>query len=173
MAYSREDWDVVKAFYERGLSLSEIVAREEVVITDRSTISKEAKKKGWVKGSKSTTVEKEVTAKQMLSEVRVEKSTYNSTEAEIHADIVNRKLDALEFYATSARLVAKIGLKALTDDRTSVNAKITMDTLEKGLKVEGAVPYYPNQPTFSNTNAQQNNEIRTITIIKAEEQAIN
>jgi len=50
MAYSTKDWDIVKAFYERGLSLAEIVARPEVNIKSRSQISRKAASEGWKKG---------------------------------------------------------------------------------------------------------------------------
>ena len=49
MAYTSKQWDIARAFYERGLSLAEIVDREEVDIKDRGVISKKAKRLGWVK----------------------------------------------------------------------------------------------------------------------------
>lgn len=50
MAYSAKEWEVVRAFFESGLSLSEIVARKEVAIKDRGGISRRARAEGWVKG---------------------------------------------------------------------------------------------------------------------------
>lgn len=52
MAFSPKDWAIVQAFFEQGLSLAEIVAREEVQrtgITDRGSISRKSKQEGWIK----------------------------------------------------------------------------------------------------------------------------
>ena len=49
MAYSEKDWQLVQSYYEAGLSLAEIVERENVSIKSRSQISKRAAKYSWIK----------------------------------------------------------------------------------------------------------------------------
>lgn len=102
MAYNSKDWDVVRSFYERGLSLADIVARDEVVIRDRSSISKKAKAEGWIKGVNSTLVENEVLAKQAIADIASKKSTMNSTELDVHNTIVDERLKHTIFFNNSA-----------------------------------------------------------------------
>ena len=51
MAYSQNEWDIVKYLYESGLSLNQLIAHPDVKISDRSSISKKAHKDKWKKGS--------------------------------------------------------------------------------------------------------------------------
>lgn len=88
MAYSHTEWEIVRAFYERGLSLAEIAARDEVAIKDRASISRKAKKENWHKGEKATLVKKEIETKQAVAEIATEKATLNATELQIHNTIV-------------------------------------------------------------------------------------
>lgn len=130
MAYSAKDWEIVKAFYERGLSLSEIIEREEVKITDRSSISKRAKAEGWIKGEKSTLVEKEVSAKQDLIAVNSQKSTLNSTELFINDMLVAERL---QFETTSnarMELAAQKAMEMLDVSERAGDVKAVMDTLK-------------------------------------------
>jgi len=158
MAYSTKDWDIVKAFYERGLSLAEIVARPEVNIKSRSQISRKAASEGWKKGTeKEQLVTQEAQTKQSLKNIQEKKETFNATELYVHNELVSKQLEGMEFYATNARKVAKVSLSSLAKDQTAAKAKIAMETLKTGMVVEGLVPYYPNAATINNTNAQQNN----------------
>lgn len=88
MAYSVKQWEIVKAFFEEGLSLAEIVERPEVVITDRSSISKRAKIDGWIKGKNQQLQDDEVQAKQVLAEADKKKSTLNSTALVVHETLI-------------------------------------------------------------------------------------
>ena len=116
MAYSEKDWEVVKAFYEQGLSLAEIVETPEIKkigITDRSGISKKAKKEGWTKGKNSTLVEKVIQSKQLDKEIEKEKSTLNSTELDIFNSIVDKKIRDLELCDNAQRLIIDMTVKKL------------------------------------------------------------
>jgi len=113
MAYSSKDWEIVRAFYERGLSLNEIIDREEVNITDRSTISKKAKSEGWERLEKSTLLAKEILAKQDLAEVQEKKFTLNSTELDIHNNLVVEKMKNVEFFDNSQKYLAKVALEMI------------------------------------------------------------
>lgn len=107
MAHSAEDWAVVRSYFEAGLSLGEIVARTDVRIKDRSGISKKAKAEGWVKGKIQPLVEKEVQARQQLSEVAQEKSTLNSTERNTQERLVAERLAMEEFFRKGNLLIAR------------------------------------------------------------------
>ncbi|OYX76073.1 MAG: hypothetical protein B7Y82_14385 [Sphingomonadales bacterium 32-65-25] len=102
MAYSPEQWDVVRAFFESGLSLSEIVERTEVKIKDRSTISKKAKSEGWMKGKIQPLISREVQNKQQLADIEVEKSTLNSTELKIAETLVDERTKHIQFFTHAA-----------------------------------------------------------------------
>jgi predicted DNA-binding protein YlxM (UPF0122 family) len=75
MAHSERQWAIIRAYYERGLSLAEIVAREEVTIKSRGSISKRAKIEGWGSDKKKQLVDEEVKAKQLLSGLVAQKET--------------------------------------------------------------------------------------------------
>ena len=158
MAYSIEEWDVVKAFYERGLSLAEIVDRDEVRIKSRSQISRKAASEGWKKGTeKERLVTQEVQTKQSFKNIQEKKETFNATELYVHNELVAKQLEGMDFYATHARKVVKMGMVALSKDPTPIGMKTVLDGMKSGMQVEGIVPFYPNAQTINNTNAQQNN----------------
>jgi predicted DNA-binding protein YlxM (UPF0122 family) len=123
MAFSKRDWEIVRAYYERGLSLSEIVARDDVVITDRSSISRKAKAEGWIKNEKSTLLNNEIQAKQMLAEINQQKSTLNSTDVAIHDKLVDERLRHIEFFNKSA-------LKNQHLANQKLNASLSISELE-------------------------------------------
>lgn len=114
MAFSLRQWETVKAFFERGLSLAEIVARPEVEITDRSSISKRAKIEGWKKGEKSTLVQEEIQAKQKVALCVEKNQQMNSTELEVHKIVVSELMEKTRFYDSNQRLVSKIAIRKLT-----------------------------------------------------------
>lgn len=118
MAYTEKDWGVVRAFYERGLSLAEIVSRPEVAITDRSSISKKAKSEGWIKNKKSTLVEKEIQLKHDVIEVQEEKSTLNSTELSVHNALVEERSRHIQFYDGGQNKLAQVALQKIEQHLT-------------------------------------------------------
>ena len=118
MAFSNRDWEIVRAYYERGLSLAEIVARDDVAITDRSSISRKAKAEAWIKGEKSTIVEKEIEARTTIKEINQQKSTLNSTEVLIHDKLVDERLRHLDFFNKSALKNQQLANLKLSADLT-------------------------------------------------------
>ena len=124
---------------------------EKLTGIPKSTVDREAKKRGIIKGSVGHLINDKV---RVESEIAALDGTFRDT---INKE-VSRQLEGMEFYATHARKVAKMGLVALSKDQTPANAKVTMETLKTGLVVEGLVPFYPNATTINNTNAQLNNE---------------
>lgn len=107
VAYSDKDWDAVKALYERGLSLSEIVERDEVPIKSRGSISKRAKAEGWEHGKKKQAVSEEVELKQRVEEIRKQKETLGPVERTIHDTLVSERLKLEKFFRSASVLVAK------------------------------------------------------------------
>ena len=132
MAYTKHDWNIVKAFFESGLSLTEIVERDEVAIKDRSSISKKAKQEGWVKGKIQPLVEKSVQIKQQLAEVAEQKSTLNSTELEVHQTLVDERSKDLHFFRKASLMIAQKAVKKVQEA-----ASIDMKDLEIAQNVIG------------------------------------
>ena len=154
MAYSDQEWETVRAFYERGFSLAEIVARPEVNITDRSSISKRAKQLGWVKGEKSTLVDDEVESKQKLAQVVEKKSTLNSTELEVHNTVVTERIQDNIYFRNATILVTnRVIEKVRTEDLSMAELNMAQNTIGKGKEtVCGKSPdtaiQINNAPTF-------------------------
>lgn len=113
-----------------------------------TTINRKAKERGIIKGS----------VVQLISDaVRVgaEFGAQNGAVRDLIQTEVSRQLEGMEFYATNARKVAKMGMVALSKDNTPANSKVVMEMMKTGMIVEGIVPFYPNA-IINNTNAQQN-----------------
>lgn len=115
MAFSIQEWEIVRAFYERGFSLSEIVARPEVRIRDRTGIGRRAKKEGWIKGEKTALVEKEIELKQGNADVFQQKSTLKSTELLIHDTIVHERTMHITYFNNSQMRLSQIGMQMVED----------------------------------------------------------
>lgn len=152
MAYSHQEWEVVKAFYERGLSLSEIAARPEVAIKDRKSISRKANQEGWIKGEKATLVDKEVKTKQAVAEIATEKATQNATELDVHNTLVDERTKHIQFFNQAALKNVSVAVKKLGAETTQAEHRMLADTIAKGREVVlGKTP----DTVISNTNAQQ------------------
>ena len=161
MAFSNRDWEIVRAYYERGLSLAEIVARDDVAITDRSSISRKAKTEGWIKGEKSTLLNNEIQAKQTLAEINQQKSTLNSTDVAIHDKLVDERLRHIEFFNKSALKNQQLANQKLSGDLTIAeiesHSRITARNKET---VIGRLPDTAIQ--FNQTTEQQPKTIRIL-----------
>lgn len=112
MAYSFKDWEIVRAFYERGLSLSEITGRHETAIKNRASISKKAAKDGWIKGEKETLVAREINSRIAVSEIATEKETLNATEINVHNTLVTEATHRMEWLNKAALKNVKEAMKA-------------------------------------------------------------
>ena len=102
MAYNAKQWETVRAFFERGLSLADIVARDEVAIKSKSQISKRAAKDGWIKNEKETFLLAEIAAKATLSDIKRQKETLTSTELIVHNILVIEATERAEWLNTAA-----------------------------------------------------------------------
>ena len=155
MAYSANDWEIVKAFYEEGLSLSEIVDRPEVKIKDRSSIQKKAAKLGWEKGRISTLLKKEVAAIQTVNEINQEKSTLNSTALMVHETLVTEKaVIASELSKFSLKAIRK-GSAMLESIENALEYKMLMDGVDK-VSITAGINERHAKPTQIQNNQQNN-----------------
>lgn len=156
MAYSENDWAIVKAFYEGGLSLSEIVDRPEVKIKDRSSIQKKAAKLGWEKGKKSTLLKKEISAIQLVNEIQQEKSTLNSTELMVFDTLVTeRAVIASELSKFSLKAVKK-GAALLQSIENAQEFKALVDGMDR-VSITAGINERHAKPTQINNTTQTAN----------------
>lgn len=135
MAYSDKEWEVVKAFYERGLSLSEIASRDEVTIKDRKTISRKANQEGWVKGQKATLVDKEIKTKQAVAEIATEKATINATELEVHNTLVSERAAHIQFFNQAALQNVTSAVNKIGAQTSQAEHRMIAETIAKGKEV--------------------------------------
>lgn len=135
MAYSSEEWEAVKAFYERGLSLSEIAARPEVKIKDRASISRKARKEGWIHREKATLLQKEIETKQEVKKISEEKATLNATELEIHNTLVDERTKHIQFFNQAALKNVSVAVKKIGADTSQAEHRLLAETIVKGREV--------------------------------------
>lgn len=151
MAYSTEQWDVVRAFYESGLSLSEIAARPEVKITDRGSVSRKAKAEGWVKGKIQHIIDGEVQNKQELAEIVSEKATLNATVVKVADTLVDERTRHIQFFTHAAVTNVQQAMGQPCENQNDYKARA--ETINKGREtVLGKTP---------DTAIQINNSIGT------------
>ena len=159
MAYSEKDWEIVKAFYEQGLSLAEIVDRKEVKKTGikvRASISRKAKQEGWIKGKTQHLATEELKANQALDAINAKKKqVLNATELEVHNTLIDERLKDEKLFRTGHKLVATLAIKKLQADKTNVSY-LELGQAGKALatahdKVLGKEP----EVVINNANTQQ------------------
>lgn len=140
MAYSTQEWQVVKAYYERGLSLAEIIARDDVAIKSRSQICKKAVMDSWDKtGKKKQLIDREVAVRTDLAGIRNEKETFNTVERNIHNDLVDERTRHIQFFNNAAIT----NVKAAMEDECTGQAdyRTRAETILKGKEtVIGKIP---------------------------------
>ena len=137
MAIKKEVWEKAKFLYELGKSLSEI--RNETNIND-SSISKKAKKEGWIKGKnqelKSDIIDIEDENSRLLKKKSraIEKlSDFSDFEITLFEDAVVKKLkhESLVFSTASLSLIRKNQL--LKANKKTVMMKV--EQFENGVRV--------------------------------------
>ena len=172
MAYSQEQWKIVRAYFEEGFSLAEIVARHNVDIKDRSSISRRATKEGWIKGENATLTDTEVQIKQMTALVVEKKATMNATALDIHNSIVDERTKHIQFFNDAALTNVRDSLAAPCESQMDFKARA--ETISKGREVvlgktpDTAIQINNNQQTRSinpeNLTLDQKRAIASITI---------
>jgi hypothetical protein len=124
---------------------------EKLTGIPKSTVDREAKKRGVIKGSVGHLIADKV-------KVEAEIGTLPGTLKTLVNDEVNKQLAGMEFYQTNARKAVKMGLIALSKNPTESGMKTVLDGMKSGMQVEGLVPFYPSSSVFNNVNAQNNEE---------------
>ena len=106
MAYTDKDWELVRNYFEAGLSLSDIISRDEVRIKAKSQISKRATREGWKRNDekkqlinsdaedvqRALEIVKKEKEKETLRKKETLKETFTETELRVHEELVNGKL---------------------------------------------------------------------------------
>ena len=125
MAYSEKDWGIVKAFYEQGLSLAEIVDRKEVKATgiqDRASISRKSNKEGWIKGKMQHLATEEIKANQALDDINATKrQVLNATELSVHNTLMDERLRDEKLFRSGNKLIASIVLRKIKKDGDDIS----------------------------------------------------
>jgi predicted DNA-binding protein YlxM (UPF0122 family) len=155
MAYSDDQWAKVRAYFERGLTLSEIVDRDDIQIKSRGSISKRATAEGWIAGEKKQTVSKEVQVKQDLSEILAQKETLPPVERNIHDALVSEQLQAVKFFRGANMLVANtVAIKVKEEGKRASFKELASAAQALGRTQESVLGKAP-ETVINNTNAVQ------------------
>lgn len=143
-----DSWDKARALFEAGKSLRDIEQQTKI---PKGTIEYRAKKENWQKG--------------FLGQLIVDKSTVdaqfqslNQTQKTVVLNEVERLNKLKDFFSDKAIDVSNVALKSLERNPSTKAAFETMQTLEKGMKVSGVVPYYSNQANTKN-DVNQNDKL--------------
>ena len=169
MAYSEKDWQLVQSYYEAGLSLAEIVERENVSIKSRSQISKRAAKYSWIKSEeKKQLVIKETEAKQSLSEIKKQKDTLKETDIIVHNDLVNERLNHLEFFKRSTMKNLSTMMRKVVETITIQEHTQAQNALQKGKEtilgkdIDTAIQINNTQQTAGDFKGLSDDELDTM-----------
>ena len=173
MAYSPEQWERAKAYYEAGThSLSEI---QEIIGISKSKLSEKAKKEQWERGRNSDYIEAKVLIAQKkgnekrnaleildnIADEQIRNKKLINSNAELLASHIPRVLKSLisiekdengkekELYAVDAKTIREL---AEANDKLSITLKVN----------ERHAP----KTDIALTNAQQNNEQTIIQIVR-------
>lgn len=175
MAYSKEQWERTRAYFESGqYSLSEI---QEKTGISKSKISEKSKKEQWEKGRNADYIE----AKKTLA---VKKGTEKGTTLQVLDDIADEQIRHKNLVYSNAELIAsqipkmiKGMVEKITDEETGEIKEIhtatpkdikelaeANDRIAITLKVADR---HAPKIEVNNTNAQQNNtEIKRVNIVR-------
>jgi len=155
MALPAQQWETVRAYFERGLSLSEIVDRDDVRIKSRGSISKRAKAEGWIAGGKKQQVAREVLANQELEAVRAQKETLGAPERNVHDALVSETLRYQTFFRGANILVANAVAKKVKDEGSNASFKdLAAAAMALGRTQESVLGKSP-ETVINNVNAVQ------------------
>jgi hypothetical protein len=163
MAYSQKEWESVRAYFERGLSLSEIVGRDDIAIKSKSQISKKATSEGWEKsGEKKQLLDREIQIKQEVAAISEQKETLKETERSIHNVLVDERTKHIEFFSKAAIRNVSVAVKKIGDGTTQMEHRMLAETILKGREtVLGKTPDTAIQ--INNNNNVQSEKYEDLT----------
>lgn len=150
MAYNESQWEKAKAYYEAGMSLSQIKDKTNIA---RNTISQRAKREQWEHSKNSDYIEAKIKVETQKGTILEQSGTVALNIAD---DIALDKAKSITLFQNSALKNQKKAneLLELTDDMKDIesHARITKTNKETVLGKE-------IDTIINNTNAQQLNEI--------------
>ena len=157
MAYTESQWEKAKAYYEAGMTLSQIKDKTNIA---RNTISQRAKREQWEHSKNSEYIEAKIKVESQKGTI-LEQS--GSVALNIADDIAFNKAKALTLFQDSALRNQKKAndMLDLTDDMKDIesHARITKTNKETVL---GKDP----ETVINNANVQENNMPMQINIIR-------
>lgn len=157
MAYTESQWEKAKAYYEAGMTLSQIKDKTNIA---RNTISQRAKREQWEHSKNSEYIEAKIKVESQKGTI-LEQS--GSVALNIADDIAFNKAKALTLFQDSALRNQKKAndMLDLTEDMKDIesHARITKTNKETVL---GKDP----ETVINNANVQENNMPMQINIIR-------
>ena len=152
MAYTESQWEKAKAYYEAGMSLSQIKDKTNIA---RNTISQRAKREQWEHSKNSDYIEAKIKVETQKGTILEQSGTVALNIAD---DIALDKAKSITLFQNSALKNQKKAneLLELTDDMKDIesHARITKTNKETVLGKE-------IDTIINNTNATQNNTTLT------------
>ena len=149
MAYSVDQWEKAKAYFESGeLSLGEIAKKTGI---DKSQISRKSKIQQWESGKNADYIAAKV-------KIAQKNTTENTTTLQILNEIADKKTRHLEFLHNVTLKNISVMAKKLNEDASIQDHKMAQDTIDKAGITLGVFDRHPAKVEIQNTNAQQNNE---------------
>ena len=153
MAYTESQWEKAKAYYEAGMTLSQIKDKTNIA---RNTISQRAKREQWEHSKNSEYIEAKIKVESQKGTI-LEQS--GSVALNIADDIAFNKAKALTLFQNSALKNQKKAndMLDLTDDMKDIesHARITKTNKETVL---GKDP----ETVINNANVQENKTIQIV-----------
>lgn len=157
MAYTESQWEKAKAYYEAGMSLSQIKDKTNIA---RNTISQRAKREQWEHSKNSDYIEAKIKVETQKGTILEQSGTVALNIAD---DIALDKAKSITLFQNSALKNQKKAneLLELADDMKDIesHARITKTNKETVLGKE-------IDTIINNTNATQNNLPTQINIIR-------
>jgi len=129
MAYDIDQWQRIKAYYEAGLSLLEILNKPEVTIEQRSTIHARAKREGWIKGKSAQLMQDEIEIKPKLERINAYKKMMSKPEFEVWCTLLKEKMDAVQFLDACALENTRQAMELPCESQHEIKARA--DTISK------------------------------------------
>ena len=160
-------WAKARAMFEADKSFRDIA--KNCPPLDSSNIAKVAKKEGWQRGLLPQLIIDKARVEAESARIDAEFTTLLPQQQALVVKEVNERNKHIQFFTNATLKNCSSMMKKVDNDTEFAEHKFVQDTLFKGKET-----VLGKEPTnvINNTNALQNNELRTITIIKAEELAL-
>lgn len=172
MSINKETWKKIKAEYEAGFFTEDVIFSKlgQNNNVDRSTISKKAKKEGWIYGKNSHIVNLDISAIREISQSNVEKSHLSREELKAIEDLKQielikqglkpKEIKICDMAYNTILQALKINQDAMNNSEVEFEDTLKIVQTAKLAKESIQEKQLPNQ-VINNTNATQNNTTLT------------